>query len=165
MPSEFNTILPRLKTVLDTISLDGDSGRTLSIPRDYPQELNTSSLPVMINRIQPTVRLQPVTKNERRYSITVSMSLYLVAVGTHINLTSQYDLYSYWDKLEELFVTKAYLEDANSKALDGVFSPVTFSLATPIPTILSYPDNLANAPQYIGVRFNLVIPFSKIKVC
>jgi hypothetical protein len=165
MTAQFADILPRLKDVIEGINLDGNSGRSVSVPLDYPASLSATALPTFINRITGIQRQGTQTKNIRIYTVNVLMTLYLREAEKELAIINQYDIYSYLDKLEERFIDKPHLENSSSIALSGVSSYVLFGGVQQIPVIRPYPLNAPDAKQYYAAEFSLQIPFTKIKDC
>jgi hypothetical protein len=165
MVATFSSILPRLSEIMSAITLDGNSGRSLYVPIEYPDALTKSYLPTVINRMTITPVVNANIRAQKNFLITINSRLHLSEVGTQLGVINQYDIYSYADKFLTLTIDNPQLQDADRNTLDGIQGRVELGGVPIVPSIQQYPQGLQNAPYFNCLDFTFTFNFQIAKDC
>lgn len=144
-------IIPHINDFLiASVVPDGDSNRVLTARDIIPQSLSPSDLPAFIPQFTG------INQTERNsmygvYNIALTISLFYAKVGQTMPITTQYDLYSYADKVLTAFTTNTRLI-VSGTPLSGLERPVVLS-SVAIPTVLQYPEQSTDV--FSGARFTI----------
>ena len=155
-------ILPHLEDFLEArITPDGNSGRSLVVPLDWPDSLASASLPCFVNQI---TGIALVGQNSLYwiFNITVTVRLYYKPVGTDLKIKHQYDVYHYASEFLQAVVNQPRLRVEGIGDMPSIEKAVTLG-ATRIPDKIPYPPDDPQGLQYTGATFNLIIPIQVVR--
>lgn len=155
-------ILPHLQAFLEArITPDGNSGRSVVIPPDWPDVLSPSSLPQFVNQITG-VTLAGQNSLYWVFNVTVTVRLYYKPIGQDIKIKHQYDLYHYASAFLQALVDQPRLRVDGIGDMPAIEKAVSLG-ATRIPDKIPYPPDDPQGLQYTGATFNIIVPIQVVR--
>lgn len=156
MSDEFASVMLHLCNFVEAeVTPDGDSGRSVSAPENWPGVLSLDDKVVFIHQITG-VQLVQTTSMWHLFNVTVTVRLYYAPAGQRLDITAQYDLYHFASELMTAVTRKSRLP-VSGTTMPYLHKAATITGAT-FPVVLPYPVDDPGGVSYDGALFTLNLP-------